>query len=405
MVDYHALAQKYGTPLYLYDFDAIASQYTKLKEAFSARKSLVCYAVKANSNLSVIKHLVDLGAGCDCVSIGEVRRAQLAGAPGYKIIFSGVGKRDDEIREALERDILMINLESEAEMERVEMIAQEMGICARISVRVNPNIDPQTHPYISTGLHANKFGVDEDTAKRIYIKAKNSPHLDPVGIHFHIGSQLTQLDPIKEASEIVANLVRQLQALDIQIRFFDVGGGLGIDYEGEKLIEPYDYAQAILGTLSGLDVTIMCEPGRFLLGNSGEFLTRVLYEKVNGDKRFVIVDGAMNDLIRPSLYNAVHRITLLEPQGEATPASVVGPVCESGDFFAKDIPLPPTKHDDLLIVESAGAYGFTMSSNYNTRPRAAEVALQNGEDRLIRKRERFDELIADEIDFINLTNQ
>ncbi len=405
MVDYHALAQKYGTPLYLYDFDAIASQYTKLKEAFSARKSLVCYAVKANSNLSVIKHLVDLGAGCDCVSIGEVRRAQLAGAPGYKIIFSGVGKRDDEIREALERDILMINLESEAEMERVEMIAQEMGICARISVRVNPNIDPQTHPYISTGLHANKFGVDEDTAKRIYIKAKNSPHLDPVGIHFHIGSQLTQLDPIKEASEIVANLVRQLQALDIQIRFFDVGGGLGIDYEGEKLIEPYDYAQAILSTLSGLDVTIMCEPGRFLLGNSGEFLTRVLYEKVNGDKRFVIVDGAMNDLIRPSLYNAVHRITLLEPQGEATPASVVGPVCESGDFFAKDIPLPPTKHDDLLIVESAGAYGFTMSSNYNTRPRAAEVALQNGEDRLIRKRERFDELIADEIDFINLTNQ
>ncbi len=405
MVDYHALAQKYGTPLYLYDFDAIASQYTKLKEAFSARKSLVCYAVKANSNLSVIKHLVDLGAGCDCVSIGEVRRAQLAGAPGYKIIFSGVGKRDDEIREALERDILMINLESEAEMERVEMIAQEMGICARISVRVNPNIDPQTHPYISTGLHANKFGVDEDTAKSIYIKAKNSPHLDPVGIHFHIGSQLTQLDPIKEASEIVANLVRQLQALDIQIRFFDVGGGLGIDYEGEKLIEPYDYAQAILSTLSGLDVTIMCEPGRFLLGNSGEFLTRVLYEKVNGDKRFVIVDGAMNDLIRPSLYNAVHRITLLEPQGEATPASVVGPVCESGDFFAKDIPLPPTKHDDLLIVESAGAYGFTMSSNYNTRPRVAEVALQNGEDRLIRKRERFEELIADEIDFINLTNQ
>ena len=406
MLDYKELADKYQTPLYIYDFDYIKDQYEKLKSAFGGRKSLICYAIKANSNLSVIKHLTDLGAGCDCVSIGEVRRAFLAGASKYKIIFSGVGKSDDEIREALQRDILMINLESEAEMERVEAIAKELGKEARISIRVNPNIDPKTHPYISTGLHANKFGVDEDTAKRMYIKAKNSNFLDPIGIHFHIGSQLTELDPIREASQIVANLVRQLQALDIDIRFFDIGGGLGIDYEGEKLIEPYDYAQAIFSTLSGLDLTIMCEPGRFLVGNSGVFLTKVLYEKVNGDKRFVIVDGAMNDLIRPSLYNAYHKIELLgDHDGQASPASIVGPVCESGDFFAKDIELPPTEHDDLMLIKSAGAYGFTMSSNYNTRSKVAEVAIEDGKDRLIRKRDSFEDMVANEMDYMKETHE
>jgi diaminopimelate decarboxylase len=401
MVDYKQLANEYKTPLYIYDFDHIKEQYTKLKEAFKGRKSLICYAIKANSNLSVIKHLVDLGAGCDCVSIGEVNRALMAGVANYKIIFSGVGKSDDEIREALKRDILMINLESEAELERVLLVAKELDKEARISIRVNPNIDPKTHPYISTGLHANKFGVDLDTAKRMYIKAKNSKNLDPVGIHFHIGSQLTNLDPIKEASEIVSDLVRNLKAIDIDIKFFDIGGGLGIDYEGEKLIEPYDYAQAIFETLTGLDVTIMCEPGRFLVGNSGEFLTKVLYEKVNGDKRFIIVDGAMNDLIRPSLYNAYHKIELLENNSdELSPASVVGPVCESGDFFAKDIELPLTKHNDLMIIKSAGAYGFTMSSNYNTRAKVAEVAIIDGKVKQIRKRDTFEDMIANEIEFL-----
>ncbi len=401
MKNYKELANKYQTPLYIYDFDYIKEQYERLKEAFRGRKSLVCYAIKANSNLSVIKHLVDLGAGCDCVSIGEVRRAFMAGAPSYKIIFSGVGKSDDEIKEALQRDILMINIESEAELDRVELMAKELNKEARISVRVNPNIDPKTHPYISTGLHANKFGVDEDTAKRIYIKAKNSNYLDPVGIHFHIGSQLTELEPIKEASQIVSNLVRSLQALDIEIKFFDVGGGLGIDYEGEKLIEPYDYAQAIFSTLSGLDVTLMCEPGRFLVGNSGEFLTKVLYEKVNAEKRFVIVDGAMNDLIRPSLYNAYHKIELIDnDSSDLSRASVVGPVCESGDFFAKDIMLPPTKHNDLMVIKSAGAYGFTMSSNYNTRSKVAEVAIEDGVDRLIRKRDSFEDMVANEVEFL-----
>ena len=401
MIDYKTLTAKYGTPLYLYDFDYITQQYTALKEAFRARKSLICYAVKANSNLSVIQHLGNMGAGCDCVSIGEVRRALLAGVAHYKIIFSGVGKRDDEILEALREDILLINLESEAELERVELQAKSLEKKARISIRVNPNIDPQTHPYISTGLHENKFGVDLDTAKRMYIKAKNSPFLDPVGIHFHIGSQLTELTPIKESSEVVADLVRSLQAIDIDIKFFDIGGGLGIDYEGETLIEPYDYAQAILETLGNLDVTVMCEPGKFLVGNAGEFVTKVLYEKINEDKRFVIVDGGMNDLIRPSLYNAFHRVELLDRTDNVTKADIVGPVCESGDFFAKDIDFPQSYHDDLVVIKSAGAYCFTMSSNYNTRGRVAEVALEEGKDRLIRARESFEDMIQNEKAYLN----
>jgi diaminopimelate decarboxylase len=374
-MDFKQLAKEYGTPLYVYDFDYMKERFSELKDAFRARKSLICYAVKANSNLSVIKHFVDMGAGCDCVSIGEVRRAFKAGAKKYKIIFSGVGKRDDEIKEALERDILLINLESEAEMQRVEMIAKELDKEARISIRVNPNIDPKTHPYISTGLHENKFGVDIDTAKRMYIKAKNSPNLNPVGIHFHIGSQLTQLEPIKEASEVVANLVRELKVIDIDIKFFDVGGGLGVKYKDEETIKPYDYVQAILETLHGLDLTVMCEPGRFLTANAGYFLTKVLYEKVNGDKRFVIVDGAMNDLLRPSLYDAYHKVEVLTDEKESSKANLVGPVCESGDFFAKDVLLPKTNHDDLVVIHSAGAYGFTMASNYNSRGRVAEVAV------------------------------
>jgi diaminopimelate decarboxylase len=400
MIDFKALSDKYNTPLYVYDFDHIKERYTSLKEAFRAKKSLICYAVKANSNLSVIKHLADLGAGCDCVSIGEVKRAFLAGVPSYKIIFSGVGKRDDEIKEAIEKDILMINLESEAELERVELMAKELNKTARISIRVNPNIDPKTHPYISTGLSSNKFGVDIEDAKRMYIKAKNSDFLDPVGIHFHIGSQLTELEPIRESSEKVADLVRNLKALDIDIKFFDIGGGLGIKYDNETLIEPYDYAQAIFSTLSHLDVTIMCEPGRYLVGESGYFLTKVLYEKTNGDKRFVIVDGAMNDLIRPSLYNAYHKIEVLNSAKNKTTADVVGPVCESGDFFAKDIELAQTRHNDLMVIKAAGAYCMTMSSNYNTRGRPAEVAIENSKDRLIRKRESFEDIIALEKEFI-----
>lgn len=398
---FQELAQKYQTPLYVYDFDHITEQFSKLKEAFRAKKSLICYAIKANSNLSLINHLAKQECGADCVSIGEVKRALLAGVPKYKIIFSGVGKSDYELTEALKEDILMINVESDAELDRVEAMAKGLDKEARISIRVNPNIDPQTHPYISTGLHSNKFGVDIDTAKRMYIKAKNSEFLNPVGIHFHIGSQLTQLQPIIDSSTIVADLVRQLKALEIDIKFFDIGGGIGIKYKDETTIEPKDYVQGILSTLNGLDVTICCEPGRFIVGNSGYFITKVLYEKINGDKRFVVVDGAMNDLIRPALYGAYHKIEVLNDNQNASKANLVGPICESGDFFAKDIELPATNHNDLVVIHSAGAYGFTMSSNYNTRAKVAEVAIINNQDKMIRKRDTFADMIANEIDFLD----
>ncbi len=401
MINFKELANEYKTPLYIYDLDYMTAQYTELKDSFKARKSILCYAVKANSNLSVVQHFAKMGAGADCVSIGEVRRASLAGIPPYKIIFSGVGKSDDEIREAIERDILYINVESEAELGRVELIAKELNKVSRVSIRVNPNIDPKTHPYISTGLHDNKFGVDLDSAKRMYIKANNSEYLDPVGIHFHIGSQLTELKPIYESAEIVADLVRSLQNLKIELKFFDIGGGLGVQYDNEKLIQTYDYAQAILGTLKGLDLTVICEPGRFLTANAGYFVSKVLYEKQNGTKKFLVVDGAMNDLLRPALYSAYHKIEVVtESTEEVRPVDIVGPVCESGDFFAKDYPLPPLAHNDLVVIHSAGAYGFGMGSNYNTRGRSAEVAVKGGEARLIRRRETFDDLIALEQEFL-----
>ncbi len=401
MINFKYLAKKYGTPLYVYDFNNIGKNFTNLKEVFKARKSLICYAVKANSNLSVLKYLADLGSGADCVSIGEVKRALKAGIPKYKIIFSGVGKRDDEIEEAILRDILMINLESEAEFDRIEIIAARLNKKARISIRVNPNIDAKTHPYISTGLNENKFGVEIDKAKELYIKAKNSDYLEPVGIHFHIGSQLTDLKPVEEASKIVSDMLRSLKYLDIDIKFYDIGGGIGIKYNDEKTIKLYDYAQAILTTLKGLDVTVVCEPGRYIVGNSGYFLTTVLYEKENSGKRFVIVDGGMNDLIRPSLYKAYHEIEVVENDDQNRSAcDVVGPICESGDFFAKDVQLPKLKQNDLLVVKSAGAYGFSMSSNYNSRGRAAEVSFEDGDDRLIRKRESFEDLIRLEKEFL-----
>ena len=397
-IDFKKLALEYGTPLYVYDFDYMKQQYRNLKSVFEGVKSLIAYAVKSNSNLSVIQQFAKEGSGADCVSIGEVKRALMAGVNPYKIIFSGVGKSDAEIKEALELKILMINVESEAELKRVEAVAKELGIEARISIRVNPNVDPKTHPYISTGLHENKFGVDIDMAKRMYIYSKNSKNLDPVGIHFHIGSQLTKLSPIAEAAQIIADLVRSLKAIDIDIKFFDVGGGVGVKYEGdEELIDLEAYSIAIKKALKGLDVTIVCEPGRFLTANGGYLVTQVLYEKQNGDKYFTIVDAAMNDLLRPSLYKAYHEIEPFKKrEGELVKRDIVGPICESGDFLAKDIEFPPLERGDLLVVKSAGAYGFTMSSNYNTRGRACEVACENGECRIIRKRETFDDLVEAE---------
>lgn len=405
-MDYVHLANTYQTPLYVYDLHSISNAFFEIKDAFKARKSLICYALKANGNISILHHLATLGSGADCVSIGEVKRALIAGIPKYKIIFSGVGKSDDEILEAIKEDILFINVESEAELSRVHTLAKSINKTARISVRVNPNIDAKTHPYISTGLHDNKFGVDVNQAKAMYIFAKNAPFLAPVGIHFHIGSQLTDLEPIKQSAQKIAELTHSLLALKVNIHFFDIGGGIGIRYNDENPIKPYDYAQAILSALYGLDVTIICEPGRFIVGHSGVLLTRVLYEKHNGAKRFVIVDAAMNDLIRPALYNATHTLKFfrnnansadsIAQDAQTSLCDVVGPICESSDFLAKNVQLPPLNAGDILAIENVGAYGFSMSSNYNTRTRAAEVAIMGDCMRLIRARESFDELIANE---------
>ncbi len=395
------IAKEYQTPIFAYDFDKIEEYYHQFKSAFSGRKTLICYALKANSNLSVVKKLASLESGADCVSLGEIKRAILAGIPPYKIIYSGVGKQEEEIKEAIKLGILFINIESKAELFKVESIAKSLNTKARISIRVNPDIDPQTHPYISTGLKENKFGIEIQEAKSLYLHAHKSEFLEPIGIHFHIGSQLTKLQPIYESAQKIAKLVHSLLALKIDIKFFDIGGGLGITYSDETTINPYDYAQSILECLRGLDLTIICEPGRFIIGNAGVFLVKVLYEKISQNKRFVIVDGAINDLIRPSLYNAYHQIIpLTQSQGEKSPADIVGPICESGDYLGKNIELPPLKEGDILAILSSGAYGFSMSSNYNTRPRCAEVAISQGKIKLIRKRETFEDLIALEKDLM-----
>ncbi|MCV3453803.1 diaminopimelate decarboxylase [Campylobacter sp. FU_520] len=399
-MDYLKLAKEYNTPFYIYDFDKIKERFTMLKDAFKARKSQIFYAVKANSNLSVLKLLASLDSGFDCVSAGEIYRALKAGAKNYKIIFSGVGKSADELKYALEQNILYVNLESYEEMLLLEQIAKENQKTARISIRVNPNVDAKTHPYISTGLHENKFGVDIESAKKMYLYAKNSQFLEPVGVHFHIGSQILDVSSIHEASAIVAKLVKELLALKINIKFFDIGGGLGVCYKDEQEPNLYDYAQGILASLQGLDVCIGMEPGRFLVANAGEFVTKVLYEKFNDKKRFVIVDGAMNDLLRPSLYSAYHEIKLLSENKEESLCDIVGGICESGDFLAKDRKLAKTKAGDLIIVKSAGAYGFSMSSNYNTRNRVCELACENGTVRMIRKRESYEDQIALELDFL-----
>lgn len=419
------LAKQYDTPLYVYDLSRIESNFLDFKQAFSGRKSLICYALKANSNLGILSLLARLGSGADCVSIGEVRRALLAKIPKYKIIFSGVGKRPSEIEEALRLDILFLNVESTQELQTIEQIAQKLQKeqssaksksdfgsepkKARISIRVNPNIDAKTHPYISTGLSENKFGLDIESAKKAYLYAHNSPFLEPIGIHFHIGSQICDLAPIKQSASKIAELAKSLLALGIELRFFDIGGGLGIRYENEEEISLYDYAQAILAELKGSDFTIICEPGRRIVGNAGVLLTKVLYEKHTQNKRFVIIDSGMNDLMRPALYSATHQVQIYDKatlkRGEKTKTDIVGPVCESSDTFLRNVKLPPLQAGDILGFGNAGAYGYSMASNYNTRAKPAEIgfyAQDNGKIstqsiRVLKEREEFGELVANEL--------
>ncbi len=402
-MDFKNLAKQYGTPLYAYDFEKIKSNFLAYKKVFQARKSLICYALKANSNLSILAQIAALEGGADCVSIGEVRRAIKAGIKPYKIIFSGVGKRDDEIKEALDSEILFLNVESNDELLRIEAIAKKYNKNARISIRVNPDIDPKTHPYISTGLSENKFGIEIEEAKKLYIYAHKSNFLSPIGIHFHIGSQLTELEPILQSAQKIASFTKSLIALGINIKFFDVGGGIGICYKDENTISLYDYAQGILAAIKGLDVTIICEPGRSIVGESGYLITKVISQKQHKNKHFVIIDGAMNDLLRPSLYDAYHRPNHLSQKcqkntNDSKLVDIVGPICESGDFLAKNILLNNVENGDLIVFENAGAYGYSMSSNYNTRTRACEIGIIHNKAHIIKPREELDQLFENELE-------
>ncbi len=394
------IADQYGTPTYVYSESSLLDRYRALEEAYASVPHLICYALKANDNLAIARVFAKLGAGVDVVSGGEAFRAFRAGFLPSRTIFAGVGKTEKEIDEAIAADIMAFNVESPAELETIDRVAARKGQVARISVRVNPDVDPQTHPYISTGLKKSKFGIEASRVVEVYRMARDSKNLEPIGIQMHIGSQLVHVQPIVDAVERLADLVHELRREEIEVQYVDIGGGIGIRYRDEVPEGPGDLAKHVLPTIRDLKVMLVCEPGRFLVGNSGILLTRVLYRKENGGKKFVIVDAAMNDLLRPSLYSAYHHIRpVAEGKGgldQTETVDVVGPVCESGDFLAHDRDLAPTRSGDLLAVMSAGAYGFAMSSNYNARPRAAEVLVKDENHRLIRRREEYDDLIRAE---------
>ncbi|MFO7645059.1 MAG: diaminopimelate decarboxylase [Desulfosarcina sp.] len=392
------LAERFGTPLYVYSTRTLTRHYRAFDSAMQGLDHLTCFSVKANGNVGLLRLMGRLGAGVDIVSGGELHRALKAGIDPRKIVFSGVGKQEHEIRQALATDILMFNVESAQEMEKIGRIAAEMSREARISIRINPDVDPKTHPYISTGLKKNKFGLDILEAAGLYLLAKETPFLEPVGIDCHIGSQLTQIGPFAEALGKLLDFVDQLRQSGVTIRYFDLGGGLGITYNDEEPPLPEELGRFIAKSLAGKPLTVILEPGRAIAGNAGILVTRVLYTKRTAVKKFVIVDAAMNDLVRPSFYGAYHRIGEVSPQArQLEVVDVVGPICESADFLAQDRALPVLKPGELVAVFSAGAYGFTMSSQYNSRPRAAEVMVDGDQTALIRRRETYDDLIALEV--------
>ena len=392
------VAESVGTPLYVYSKGALEHWFKEFDSAFSHVSHTTCFAVKSNSNVHVLKILKELGAGADTVSMGEIFRALTAGIEPEKIVFAGVGKREDELLFALERDILMVNVESEGELHALERVAERIGKRAPIAIRVNPNVNPKTHPYISTGLKEAKFGVTFEKAFYLYKYAKESRWLNPVGIHFHIGSQITDVSVFREAAEKVAGFVTELRTTGIEIEYFDAGGGLGINYRPEEEVIPAaKLAETIVPVVKELDCHLILEPGRRISGNAGVLITKVLYVKRREDKVFYIVDAGMNDIARPSLYGAYHHIVPLTEKGnETVVADVVGPICETGDVIAKERELPILKEGDYIAVLSAGAYGFTMASNYNSRPRPAEVMVEGNSFRVIRQRETLSDLIARE---------
>lgn len=395
-VSLSALAERFGTPAYVYSRAHIEAQYRAYADALAGMEHLVCFAVKANSNLGVLNVLARLGAGFDIVSRGELERVLAAGGTPAKIVFSGVGKSRDDMRRALEVGVHCFNVESDVELERLQEVAAELGVKAPVSLRVNPDVDAQTHPYISTGLKENKFGISIDIAEAVYARAAELPNLEVVGVDCHIGSQLTQLEPFLDALERLLALVDRLAARGIAIKHLDLGGGLGVRYRDEQPPLAGDYIAAVRERLAGRELALVFEPGRSIVANAGVLLTRVEYLKHTEHKDFAVIDAAMNDLIRPALYQAWMDIVPVQPRaGEARPYDLVGPICETGDFLGKDRELVLAE-GDLLAVRSAGAYGFVMSSNYNTRGRAAEVLVDGEQAHLVRRRETVEELYAGE---------
>lgn len=397
------IAEEVGTPAYIYSLATLRRHYRVFDQAFARIPHIVCFSVKANSNLAVLRAFVKEGGGCDIVSGGELYRALKAGADPKKIVFSGVGKKKEEIEYALAAGILMFNVESEQELNALNEIARSVGKKAPISLRVNPDVDPKTHPYISTGMKKSKFGIDIKRSLESYRKALSLSHLEVIGIDCHIGSQLTSVPPFVDALARVREyldrvLTGSLKKEGTRIRYLDLGGGLGIRYKDEEPPHPDEYAEALIRDLQGLDVTLILEPGRVIVGNAGILLTEVLYLKETDEKKFVVVDGGMNDLIRPALYGSYQAIRpVVERQAETIVADVVGPICESGDFFAKDREIIKPQPGDLLAVMSAGAYGFTMASNYNSHPRPPEVLVDGEKFYVIRKRETLEDLISGEV--------
>jgi diaminopimelate decarboxylase len=392
------IATEVGTPCYVYSHATLVRHFRAVDAAFQGMPHLIAFSVKANSNLAILRILAQEGSGADIVSGGELFRALKAGVPPSKIVFAGVGKTRDEIRNALKSGILMFNVESSEELQVINDVAAELHTKARVALRVNPDVDPKTHPYIATGLKKSKFGISADRALEEFKLASSLRHIEVAGVHKHIGSQLTDITPFVDALKKVLELVDQLKALGIALRYINIGGGLGITYSDEKPPEPKDLALALAPLLHNRDCTVILEPGRIIVGNAGVLVTRVLYQKASNAKRFVIVDAAMNDLIRPSLYGAFHDIKpVREPLTDQwVTVDVVGPVCESGDFLAKDRTLPAVQSGELLAVMSAGAYGFVMASNYNSRPRVPEVLVRGKDLYVIRKRERLADLVRGE---------
>jgi diaminopimelate decarboxylase len=407
------LAEKYGTPLYVYSQKTLLHHLKQIQTAFAAVQPLVCYSIKTNGNLHIAKLMIDNGAGCDVTSGGELFRALKAGCTGAKMVFAGAGKTDAEIRMALENNVFLFNVESEGELSAIAAIAKTMGRVANVALRVNPDLPPKTHAKTDTSVKGVKFGLDIETVLEFAAKVVKNPHVKVLGLHMHLGSPILSVDPYRQGIEKGLLLIEQLRAQGHQITIWNMGGGFGIHYKKNEALPASAFAEVIVPGIQKAGCKLVLEPGRFIVGNAGLLVSQVIYTKDSGGKHFVIQDAAMNDLIRPTLYDSFHRIWPVAP-AEGFPAppddyqmenpgtiksDIVGPVCESGDFLAKDRYFPPVERGDLLAVFSAGAYGMSMSSNYNGRPRAAEVLVDGTHHHLIRRRETYEDLIRQEVDF------